>query len=169
MLEVVTCNPASKFVESDFNSDSNLHSRLPDLKKLIFLDQKEDRAPPNVMRFSELLTQTGDTKTLEASDRPDFDDVINVHLTSGTTGVSKAAMLTHFNIIQNANFSTKRIFKNYELGDASRPVICLPNPLYHCFGSVVGSVTSVYLQGTIVLTGPTFNTTDTLTALDQYK
>lgn len=124
-----------------------------------------------MMRFSELLAK-GDAdhhKGLVVEDKPDFDDVINVHLTSGTTGVSKAAMLTHFNIVQNANFSSKRIFRNYEVGDSLWPVICTPNPLYHCFGSVVGSITSVYLHGTMVLPGPIFGATSTLSAIDEYR
>ncbi len=54
------------------------------------MDEAEETAPSNVMRFSELLDKgAGDKKLselIEPKERTTFDDVINVQFTSGTTG-----------------------------------------------------------------------------------
>jgi fatty-acyl-CoA synthase len=68
------------------------------------------------------------TKTLQ------FDEPINIQFTSGTTGLPKGATLTHHNILNNGYF----------LGEAMRYTehdkVCIPVPLYHCFGMVIGNL-----------------------------
>src|SRR3546814_10252063 len=59
-----------------------------------------------------------------------FDDPINIQFTSGTTGHPKGATLTHHNILNNGYF----IGEAMRLGEADR--LCIPVPLYHCFGMV---------------------------------
>lgn len=95
----------------------------------------------------------------------EFDDVINIQFTSGTTGTPKGSMLTHHNIIQNVQFISSILFEHF----AQNPIICLPNPLYHTFGCVVGSATSLYNNATLVLPAPVFNATQTMQAIDKYK
>ena len=95
-----------------------------------------------------------------------FDDVTVVQFTSGTTGSPKGAMLTHFNIIQNVNFITPRLFEGY-FGD-EKPVICMPNPLYHCFGSVVGTASMVFMNGTVVLPSPVSMPVESINAIGKY-
>ena len=76
---------------------------MPTLQNLIVFDDKEDIAPSNVMRFSELFAKGHNAQVLfdliDPKERTNFDDVINVQFTSGTTGSPKAAMLTHHNIL----------------------------------------------------------------------
>ncbi len=63
-----------------------------------------------------------------------FDEPINIQFTSGTTGLPKGATLTHHNILNNGYF----------LGEAMRYTehdkVCIPVPLYHCFGMVIGNL-----------------------------
>src|SRR3954447_10688389 len=70
----------------------------------------------------------------ELAERLQFDDPINIQFTSGTTGAPKGATLTHHNILNNGFF----------LGEAmrysERDKVCIPVPLYHCFGMVIGNL-----------------------------
>ena len=66
-----------------------------------------------------------------------FDDPINIQFTSGTTGTPKAATLTHHNIVNNAYF----VGQQMELTAEDR--MCIPVPMYHCFGMVLGTLCCV--------------------------
>lgn len=166
-------NPKSKncFFFSLFFSNFKLSFRLPSLKNLIVIDQKEELAGDNVTRFSQLMKLGRCDKQLSDMLDPDnlslFDDVINIQFTSGTTGSPKGAMLTNHNIIQNVRFTCPILFEGYT-GD-ERAIICVPNPLYHCFGSVTGSASSIYSGATMVLPAPIFNVQSTLAAIDRYR
>lgn len=147
--------------------------RLPSLQNIIVINEREEIAPSNVMRFSELLalgnTEHRLSELMSPQEESQMDDVINVQFTSGTTGSPKGAMLTHFNIVQNVNFLVPRIFEGYQSEDVKSAIIALPNPLYHCFGCVVGSTTTIYLNGTLVLVGPIASATATLQVIDKYR
>src|SRR6185312_4104874 len=87
-------------------------------------------------RFSALL-QSGDAddarvaqvqQTLQAT------DPINIQFTSGTTGFPKGATLTHRNILNNGFF----IGECMKLGPQDK--LCIPVPMYHCFGMVLGNL-----------------------------
>ena len=67
-------------------------------------------------------------------DTLDFDDPINIQYTSGTTGRPKGATLTHHNILNNALLQGGTL--NYTEADR----VCIPVPLYHCFGMVLGNL-----------------------------
>lgn len=65
------------------------------------------------------------------------DEAINIQFTSGTTGLPKGATLTHRNILNNGYFTARTL----RLTHADR--ICVPVPLYHCFGMVLGNLAAV--------------------------
>jgi hypothetical protein len=73
-----------------------------------------------------------------------FDDPINIQFTSGTTGAPKGATLTHHNILNNGFF----------IGEAMRLTpedrLCIPVPLYHCFGMVLGNLACLTHGSTMV-------------------
>ncbi|KFM70604.1 Acyl-CoA synthetase family member 2, mitochondrial, partial [Stegodyphus mimosarum] len=93
-----------------------------------------------------------------------FDDPINIQFTSGTTGFPKGATLTHHNLINNALVSGRRL--GYNL---LKPVICCQVPLFHCFGSVLGTLCSVIFQSTCIFPYASFNPEVSLKAIEKYK
>ncbi|MGK5678433.1 AMP-binding protein [Actinoplanes sp. URMC 104] len=92
-----------------------------------------------------------------------FDDPINIQYTSGTTGFPKGATLSHHNILNNGYFVGELI--NYTEHDR----VCLPVPLYHCFGMVMGNLAATSHGACIVLPAPGFDPAATLAAVGREK
>jgi fatty-acyl-CoA synthase len=88
----------------------------------------------------------------------DFDDPINIQYTSGTTGFPKGATLTHHNILNNGYFI------GILLGYSERDRICIPVPLYHCFGMVIGNLAATAHGSCMVYPAETFDPEATLRA-----
>ena len=107
-------------------------ARFPRLKNVIFLGQEKHRG----MYTSAELFQVGenmDDETLEkAKTGFDQNDVVNMQYTSGTTGFPKGVMLTSRNIVNNGYYIGER----QEFTNQDR--VCVPVPLFHCFGCVLG-------------------------------
>ena len=88
-----------------------------------------------------------------------FDDPINIQYTSGTTGFPKGATLSHHNILNNGYFVAEG------LGYTEQDRVCLPVPLYHCFGMVMGCLAATSHGACIVLPAPGFDPVATLAAV----
>lgn len=123
-------------------------ARLPDLRTVVWIDEGPGQGAdePGLLRFSELMAQ-GDAQdaridavaaTLKST------DPINIQFTSGTTGFPKGATLTHRNILNNGFF----IGECMQLTPEDR--LCIPVPLYHCFGMVLGNLACVTHGAAIV-------------------
>ena len=93
----------------------------------------------------------------ELAETLQFDDAINIQFTSGTTGSPKGVTLTHHNILNNGYF----IGGAMRLTEQDR--MCMPVPLYHCFGMVMGNLACVTHGATMVYPGEGF---DPLTMLE---
>ncbi len=88
-----------------------------------------------------------------------FDDPINIQYTSGTTGFPKGATLYHHNILNNGYFVAEG------LGYTEDDRVCLPVPLYHCFGMVMGNLAAISHGACVVLPAPGFDPEATLAAV----
>lgn len=88
-----------------------------------------------------------------------FDDPINIQYTSGTTGFPKGATLSHHNILNNGYFVGELV------GYTEQDRICIPVPLYHCFGMVMGNLAATSHGATMVLPAPGFDPAATLRAV----
>jgi fatty-acyl-CoA synthase len=93
----------------------------------------------------------------------DADDPINIQYTSGTTGNPKGATLTHHNVLNNA----RSIAGVLGYGEADR--VCIPVPLYHCFGMGIGSLGCLSSGATMVYPAPSFEADATLEAIAEER
>jgi fatty-acyl-CoA synthase len=93
----------------------------------------------------------------------DFDDPVNIQYTSGTTGFPKGATLTHHNILNNGHFIAQL------LGYTETDRVCVPVPLYHCFGMVIGNLACTTRGACIVYPAETFEPEATLRACAQER
>ena len=114
---------------------------------------------PGAIAFHQLAAQaTNESKAtlLELRDSLQFDDPICIQFTSGTTGAPKGATLTHHNILNNGFFTahTMRLTEHDRL--------CIPVPLYHCFGMVMGVLGCLTHGTAMVLPGEGFDPLATL-------
>ncbi|GAA5077559.1 fatty-acyl-CoA synthase [Thermocatellispora tengchongensis] len=91
------------------------------------------------------------------------DDPINIQYTSGTTGFPKGATLSHHNILNNGYFVGELI------GYTEHDRVCLPVPLYHCFGMVMGNLGATSHGACVVLPSPGFDPEAALRAVQQER
>jgi fatty-acyl-CoA synthase len=138
--------------------------RLPSLKHVILLD--DEPVPPRCLSYRQVCrlggpAQRGRFDALTAALDPD--DAINIQFTSGTTGSPKGATLSHFNIVNNARFCAKAM----ALSTDDR--LCIPVPLYHCFGMVLGVLCCVASGATMVFSGEGFDAADTLKTIARHR
>jgi len=125
-------------------------ARVPALRTVIQIGG----AAPGTLPFDAVPGLAGDAhRDALARLQPtlQFDDPINIQFTSGTTGAPKGAVLTHHNILNNGYF----IGEAMRLSEADR--LCIPVPLYHCFGMVLGNLACTTHGAAMVQPGPGFD------------
>ena len=129
-----------------------LHApRLPQLRHVIRLGGEET---PGMHRFDAVLESATAADLAELEELAatlQFDDAVNIQFTSGTTGAPKGATLTHHNILNNGFF----IGEAMRLTERDR--LCIPVPLYNCFGMVLGNLACVTHGATMVYPGEGFD------------
>ncbi|MDE0138238.1 MAG: AMP-binding protein [bacterium] len=134
---------------------AEVEDELPDLERVIFLGTPE---------WDDLMTVSEDGMDTVLAERASTlhpDDAINIQYTSGTTGFPKGATLSHSNILNNGFF----VGEACAYTDEDR--VCLPVPLYHCFGMVLGTLACTTHGSAIVLPGPGFDPGQVLTTIQQ--
>jgi fatty-acyl-CoA synthase len=132
--------------------------KLPHLTHMIAIG---DTAPPGMRRFSDVC-KMGEGKgneiaTIGAALSPDDD--INIQFTSGTTGTPKGATLSHFNILNNGRI----VGEGMRFTEKDR--LCIPVPLYHCFGMVMGNLACISHGATAVFPNDGYDALKTLEAI----
>ena len=90
-------------------------------------------------------------------------DAINIQFTSGTTGAPKGATLSHRSLLHNAVSSAAGM----RLSAQDR--LCIPVPMYHCFGMVLGVLVCLTSGAAIVLPGPSFDAGAVLRTVEQER
>lgn len=127
-------------------SRGNLKSgKFPFLKNVIFIGQEKHRGMYNTRELFLLGSHSSDEAIRNIMKTLDKDDVINMQYTSGTTGFPKGVMLTHYNIVNNGYYIGER--QKFTSEDR----VCLPVPLFHCFGIVLGVLATLTHGGTLVM------------------
>ena len=127
--------------------------RLPGLRHAVWIDVAGEGAEqPGFMRFTDLMAtgEPADARLAQVAVLLHAQDPINIQFTSGTTGFPKGATLTHRNILNNGFF----IGEAMRLTEADR--LCIPVPLYHCFGMVLGNLAVLTHGGCIVYPSEAF-------------
>ncbi|XP_069608498.1 medium-chain acyl-CoA ligase ACSF2, mitochondrial [Ranitomeya imitator] len=137
---------------------------LPDLRIAIVLDKKY----PGAFLFQDVM-DAGSTQFVkqvhDLQKTISCEDPVNIQFTSGTTGYPKGASLSHHNIVNNARFIGMRIGFTWRKGDR----VALPVPMFHCMGSVLGSLVMAVYGLTIVFPSPSFDARALLQAISQEK
>jgi len=138
-------------------------ARVPALRWVVRLGQEDT---PGCVRF-DAVAELGDAgrraRLAELSGELQPDDPINIQFTSGTTGAPKGATLTHFNILNNGFF----VGEAMRFTDADR--LCVPVPLYHCFGMVMANLNCLIHGATIVYPCDGFDPLLTLQAVAEER
>ncbi|AGL02709.1 AMP-binding protein [Desulfoscipio gibsoniae] len=119
--------------------------RLPMLKNLVFIG---DESHPGIFDWQDVLAmgdEITDDELVARQSSLEPDDVINMQYTSGTTGFPKGVMLTHTNLVGNGY----SIGKCMGFGPDDR--LCIPVPMFHCFGCVLGTLACVSHATTMVM------------------
>ncbi len=137
--------------------------KLPHLTTVIRMGEERS---PGMYNFGEVCSLGGDddrARLAELATELGPDDAINIQFTSGTTGSPKGATLSHCNILNNGYQAGKG------MGLTPDDRLCIPVPLYHCFGMVLGVLAAVTHGATMVFPAPVYDPLSTLQAVQDEK
>jgi len=138
-------------------------TKLPHLEHIVRLGAEKT---PGMLNFDDVATAGGNAERMKLADlgaKLQFDDAINIQFTSGTTGHPKGATLSHHNILNNGYF----VAEGLKLTPADR--LCIPVPLYHCFGMVMGNLGCLTHGATMVYPAEAFDPLATLQAVAEER
>ncbi len=164
---------ADRFKSSDFlgmigelapelqtSQPGSLHAaRLPALRHVIRLDSQTSAGMHNFEALCAPVDKDARARLADIAATLTPDDPINIQFTSGTTGSPKGATLSHHNIVNNG------FFVGAALGLGADDRVCIPVPLYHCFGMVMGNLACAMHGATMVYPAPSFDPLATLEAV----
>jgi fatty-acyl-CoA synthase len=138
-------------------------ARLPTLETVIRLGDEATHGTLNYSELTCLASRPELDALVELGESLQFDDAINIQFTSGTTGAPKGATLSHHNVLNNGFF----------IGEAMRLTpqdrLCIPVPLYHCFGMVLGNLACLTHGSAMVFPGEGFDALAVLETVQEEK
>jgi len=135
---------------------------FPHLKRVFFLGQEKHRGMYTIPEVTAMSMMTGEAEYQARQAELNPHDVVNMQYTSGTTGFPKGVMLTHHNIGNNG------FWIGEHQGFTDRDRLCLPVPLFHCFGCVLGVLAAV-THGTALVILETFDPVEVMAAVEAEK
>ena len=138
-------------------------NKLPHLRHIVRLGTEKT---PGMLNFDDVAGAGGNAERMKLADlgpKLQFDDAINIQFTSGTTGHPKGATLSHHNILNNGYF----VAEGLKLTPDDR--LCIPVPLYHCFGMVMGNLGCLTHGATMVYPAEAFDPLATLQAVAEER
>ncbi len=109
-------------------------SRFPKLKNIVYIGQEKYRGMFNTAELLLLGQNIDDDELNEIKRSVNCHEVVNMQYTSGTTGFPKGVMLTHHNIVNNGYFTGEH------MAFTAEDKLCVPVPLFHCFGVVLATM-----------------------------
>ncbi|MCK4350900.1 MAG: AMP-binding protein [Candidatus Krumholzibacteria bacterium] len=136
---------------------------MPLLKNIILIGGENQPGMFSWKKFMELGEKITGEELAERGDDCDFDEVINIQYTSGTTGLPKGASLTHHNILNNGYF----VGQTMHFTEKDR--LCIPVPFYHCFGMVLSNLACVTHGAAMIVPGEYFDPLYVLEAVEKEK
>lgn len=165
VLNRVACKAlilAKSFKTSDYVGmlNSLRADKLPLLEEAIVISSDPVEGMRRFADVSALATDAARDRVREIGDKLSPDDPINIQFTSGTTGFPKGATLTHHNILNNGRFVGAR----QRFTEEDR--LCIPVPLYHCFGMVMGVLACVTHGAAMVFPDEAFEPGSVLDAVE---
>ncbi len=137
--------------------------KLPELTTVIRMTSEKI---PGMFPWDELMsmgTSVSDEQLMTRQRKQEFDDPINIQYTSGTTGFPKGATLSHHNILNNGYF----VVGLQNLTHEDR--LCIPVPLYHCFGMVMGNLGCITHGATMIYPSEGFEPLAVLQTVQEEK
>ena len=147
----------------EITSDLVKAGKLPHLRHVVRLGAEKT---PGMLNFDDVATAGGNAEKMKLAElgaKLQFDDAVNIQFTSGTTGHPKGATLSHHNILNNGYF----VGEGLKLTPADR--LCIPVPLYHCFGMVMGNLGCLTHGSTMVYPAEAFDPLATLQAVAEER
>jgi len=152
---------APSFKTSDYAAMlDQIRSKVPQLRAAILTD---DAPRAGFLRYADVAS-SGTAEDLarvrELRTQLQPEDAINIQFTSGTTGLPKGATLSHHNIVNNGYFVARRM--SFTENDR----LCIPVPLYHCFGMVMGVLGCATHGAAMVFPGEAFEPKSVLEACE---
>ena len=126
-------------------------AKLPELRHVIRLGHESTPGMLDFDTVAQCATPADMARLHDVARTLQFDDPVNIQFTSGTTGAPKGATLTHHNILNNGFF----IGEAMRLTERDR--LCIPVPLYHCFGMVLGNLACMTHGAAMVYPGEGFD------------
>lgn len=133
--------------------------RLPTVEAVITIGDDPHRGCQSFPHIEGTAKRADRARLAEIGPTLQFDDPINIQFTSGTTGFPKGATLSHHNILNNGFFTGEAM--RLQPGEA----VCIPVPLYHCFGMVIGNLGCVTHGATMVYPSEGFDPAAALEAV----
>jgi fatty-acyl-CoA synthase len=137
--------------------------KLPHLELVIRMGEA---STAGMLNFSAVLDLAGEDEAArlgQMAGELSPGDIINIQFTSGTTGNPKGASLTHRNILNNGKL----------VGDGmhftERDRLCIPVPLYHCFGMVMANLACITHGSAAIFPGEAFEPGATLAAVAEER